>query len=38
MVLLSLLLFTVALMMASPNKDVSITIEENRPMLEAQVS
>lgn len=29
--------WTVALMMASPRKDVSITMEETRPLLETQV-
>lgn len=31
-------MLTVALMMASPHKHVSITMEEKRPLLEAQVS
>lgn len=31
-------LLTVALMMASPHKNVAINMEENRPLLEAQVT
>lgn len=36
--MLSSHLFTVALMMASPSKHVSIHMEEKRPLLEAQVN
>lgn len=34
----ALLLFTVALMMASPSKQVSINMEDTRPLMEAQVN